>query len=46
VVERNVEEEMRGRERGMIKKKGGGKKAGRKRQEKKTFKGRYGDWEM
>ena len=46
VVERNIEEEMRGRERGMIKKKGRGGRAGRKRQEKKVFRGRYGDYEM
>ena len=46
VVERNIDEELKGRERGMIKKKGGGRRAGRKRQEKKVFRGRYGDYEM
>lgn len=44
IVMKNVSDELRARERGMIRKKRGGQKTGRKRPPKKVVKKRYGDW--
>ena len=44
IVMRNISVEMRGRERGMIKKKGGGGNRSRQRKKKPVYRSRYPDY--